>query len=576
MGKRKKKLTRAEKINYSKQANKAAKNKRLVLCRSLVNPNAIRREQINGIEHIIVSSYTLPDNIVMNGVLYPADEIEAGFETLERTLAPIEHPINANGEYISASDPEAIHNFHAGAFNTNVTRENGRVHIEKYINVQEALKTDRGKRLLDRINEIETNEKPRPIHTSTGLFLTIEELKEPKTNEYDDEYTMIGKDFVFDHDAILLDSTGAATPEQGVGMAINSDGNLVSVDKVFVQNTVKAATGLPLADSQRTWSKGAALRRVREHIGATDAPNATYGRYHLWYDDQNADNFGAYKLPFVDIVDGTPRAIPSALRNAAARLGQTQGPSTAEKTRIRGIIDRYLNRIRGNQMSMSYTQMIEQLELLIRNTIAADWMHIVDVYEDKVIFETGSGYYTVPFTISGDTITLSGIPVRVEKMVKYEPTINKSKGGDHMKTMILNALTEAGIDTEGLSDEQLMEKYNELIANGPEDEDDEEETEENQDSITNAMTKAIKSLSDKVEAISDKINANSDKEKTDLITTIVNSKKYPGMKEPALKLLPVETLKEMAANCTESHGLPFDINSDDKMNAFSAPADMPE
>ena len=149
------------KTRYKSQmlhSNKHA-NRVMVQCRTVVNRDAVRRETIDGVEHIIVSSATLPDDVVMNGGLYPAEEIAKGFESLELTLAPVEHPI-INGQYISANDPRAIHDFHAGAFNMNVRRENGRVHIDKYINVPEAMKTDRGKRLLDRIDELETNSDP--------------------------------------------------------------------------------------------------------------------------------------------------------------------------------------------------------------------------------------------------------------------------------------------------------------------------------------------------------------------------------------------------------------------------------
>lgn len=581
MGKRKKKMTRAEKINYAK-ANKP--DRRMVQCLSQVNARNISRQQINGVEHIIVSSWTLPDDIVMNDVLYPADEIEAGYSSLERTLAPIEHPINANGEYISAADPEAIHNFYAGAYNTNVTRENGRVHIEKHINVQEALRTDRGKRLLDRINEIETSDKPRPIHTSVALWLTLEKLDKPRTNAAGDQYSMIGRDFIYDHDAILLDSIGAATPEQGVGMAINSDGHRVSVDRVWMDAAVRASRNLPLADSGRTWSSSAALKRVRAQIGAEDAPNATYARYHLWFDAGNSENFGSYKLPFVDIVDGQARAIPAALRNAAARLSQTQGPSDAERTRISGIIDGYLNRLRGNQMAISYTQMVEQLEQLIKGTVAAEHMEIEDVYDDRVIFETESGYYQVPYTISGETITLAGIPIRVDKMVEYQPLINKSKGDEQMKQLILNALAKAGISTDGLSDDDLFAAYNKLLANqGPEDEDegagddtgDDGGGEAEPEAITKAVNKAVRPLLDKIEALSATVNADIDKQRAALIDIIVNSKKFTGLEKDDLELLATESLKKMASTCSEAHGIPFAMNTE-KTDAFSAPAEMPE
>lgn len=195
----------------------------MIQCRSNVKKDAIRRESINGVEHIIVSSMTMPDDIVMNRGLYPAEEINKSFHTLERTLAPVEHPSDNNGQFLSASDPEAIHNFHAGAFNMNVEKEGNRIKVDKYINVQEAQKTDRGLRLLDRINEIETSNDPRPIHTSTGIFLEVEPMGEAMENDDGLEYDWVARNMVFDHDAILLDSVGAAQPHQGVGMAVNGE-----------------------------------------------------------------------------------------------------------------------------------------------------------------------------------------------------------------------------------------------------------------------------------------------------------------------------------------------------------------
>lgn len=209
----------------------------LVQCATQVDREAVRRETIDGVEHIIVSSKTLPDNIVMNGGMYPAEEIAASFQSLERTLAPVEHPADSQGNFVSANDPIAIHNFYAGAFNANVRRENGRVLVDKVINVQEALKTDRGKRLLDRIEELETNSDPRPIHTSVGVFLEVEEVEGPKTNAAGQEYTWVARNMVFDHDAILLDSAGAAQPHQGVGMAVNRSGEEMEAQRVVLNQS---------------------------------------------------------------------------------------------------------------------------------------------------------------------------------------------------------------------------------------------------------------------------------------------------------------------------------------------------
>ena len=543
----------------------------MIQCAIKINKSSIKRKNINGVEHIIVNGKTLPFDIVMNNGLYPEDEIKKSYKTLERTLAPVEHPTDQHGNYISASDPIAIHNFHAGAFCENVRIENDSVAHDFVINVVEAKKTDRGKRLLDRIEELENNEKPRPIHTSVGAFLEVEQIDSPRTNSMGLKYNWIARNIVYDHNAILLDSVGAATPAQGVGMAVNNEGHKVSVDRAFVTTAIKAATNLPLAESRRTWNKSSALRRVKAKISATDMPNQAYARYHLWYDAGQSENFGAYKLPFVDIVEGEAMAIPAALRNAAARLSQTDGPSAAEKTRIGNIIDGYLNKLRANQMSMSYTQMIEQLEQQIKNTVAADYMIIEDVYEDHVIFETGAGYFTVPYTVSGDSVTLAGIPVRVDKMVEYQPKVNRKTGDEQMKELIINALAEAGISTDGLSDDALFAAYNELMTSKKE-----PDPKTDQADIVNAVNAAMAPITEQIKNLTAQVNASAEKAKGDLIQTIVNSKKYPGMTEDAAKLLPVDTLKEMAANCTQAHGIPLNTNADDNSNAFAAPVEMPE
>lgn len=227
----------------------------LIQCSSEVNRKAVTRKTINGVEHIVISSHTLPDDIVMNGGLYPAEEIAKSFETLEGTLAPIEHPIDPEGNFISAVDGFAINNFYAGVVNENVSRDNGRVSLDKVVNVPEALKTDRGKRLLDRINELETNDNPRPMHTSTGVFLDVEELKTPQTNSKGDKFTWIARNMVFNHDAILLDSIAAAQPHQGVGMAVNRDGDKIQVEQFTIKanddNSHREALSKALLSNQR-------------------------------------------------------------------------------------------------------------------------------------------------------------------------------------------------------------------------------------------------------------------------------------------------------------------------------------
>ena len=137
-----------------------------------------------------------------------------------------------------------------------------------------------------------------------------------------------------------------------------------------------------------------------------------------------------------------------------------------------------------------------------------------------------------------------------------------------MKELILNALADAGIATDGLSDDDLLTAYNKLQVK-------EEPGGGGDGDIAKAVENALKPFTDKVEALTTQLNAKDEEEVTKLVETIINSKKYPGMDEVAAKLLPVKSLQDMAANCGSAHGVPFSVNEGEG-DDFKAPADMPE
>lgn len=183
--------------------------------RSLVNSAGIKRETRNGKDVIVVPSRTLPDGVIMNNIMYPADEIATSFQSLNGTAAPLGHPMK-DGCFMACAEWDAIDDFYVGATNQNVRREEGFVYLDKVIRVDVANRTEKGKALLAAIDQ------SAPIHTSTGLFCNLEEV-------HGEEYTHIARNIEFDHDAILLNEYGAATPEQGVGMMVNAKGDKIEV-----------------------------------------------------------------------------------------------------------------------------------------------------------------------------------------------------------------------------------------------------------------------------------------------------------------------------------------------------------
>ena len=202
----------------------------------------------------VVPSYTLPDNCVMNNGLYPAEEIAKSYMTLEDTPAPAGHPYDAQGNYISASSPDGVLYFQCGIFNKNVQRVQDdtyghRVYVEKHIHVETAMKTERGKRIIEAIDA------GQPIHTSTGILMDQIEQSGAMNNK---QYSWVASGMLFDHDAILLDEEGAATPADGVGMMVNAhhfktirkSGALMHVNSVKINESMRDMESL-IADAVR-------------------------------------------------------------------------------------------------------------------------------------------------------------------------------------------------------------------------------------------------------------------------------------------------------------------------------------
>lgn len=204
-----------------------------------VNSQAIRRENYNGRPHLVLPSYTLPANVVMNGGLYTAAEIDAHYQGLEGTLAPLGHP-TVNGEFVSAFSPEGINVGHIGAWNRNVKKSGNRVYAEKWVDTTVANQTEGGRELLERVAAIERGEDVPPIHTSVAVFLDqLEASAEQKAQGIE----WVAKINAMDHDAILLYEVGAAQPEQGVGLMVNADADSAT--------PIKANSGALVGESYR-------------------------------------------------------------------------------------------------------------------------------------------------------------------------------------------------------------------------------------------------------------------------------------------------------------------------------------
>lgn len=112
---------------------------------------------------------------------------------------------------------------------------------------------------------------------------------------------------------------------------------------------------LPLADRDRPWDSDAALGRVREWAGIDGDGSLIdpdiqrkYRKAFFWVDEADADLFGAYKLPFADIIDGNLTAIPRGIFAAAASLRGARGGvflPTQDRPEVIRHVERYYEKM---------------------------------------------------------------------------------------------------------------------------------------------------------------------------------------------------------------------------------------
>lgn len=248
----------------------------LVTILNRVNNAAIRRiKNDRGDLIYVVPSYTLPDNVVMNGGLYPPEEIEQGYKSLEDTPAPAGHPMDSDGNFVTANTPDGILYYQCGIFNKNVQRVEDdnygfRVYVEKHIHVSTAMQTDRGRAIIEAID------KNQPIHTSTGILLNRVDESGVSVNGKD--YTWRAEGMQFDHDAILLNEEGAATPSDGVGMMVN-------------HNLIKQVTheGQSLSVNSATLDVNQSFNDLRELLQTKLQKKFGDDETHVWLNDFGDD-----------------------------------------------------------------------------------------------------------------------------------------------------------------------------------------------------------------------------------------------------------------------------------------------
>lgn len=463
---------------------------------------------------------------VMNGMLYPKDScMELAnhlMATNKRVPAPLSHPSDADGNFLSASDPITFSAHNVFAFDTDWRIVGDKLVSNTYIDMKRAAENPEAQWLIER-----TNGK-QPIDRSTGLELMVRE--EDGFGPDGEPYNLVCHVIVnLDHSAILDPDRepGAKNNVEAVGMFTNAQGDSIDVVEVEIANASTPAMRLPLAPRDTNWDGAAAEGRIREYTGSTDAPSSNYRKFFMFFDQANADQFTAYKLPFADIINGKPHVIPAAISAIQGALSGARGGvdiPDADKQRIQYFVTAYQSRIEREQSTMANASHNASDQGSIANIINK----IIEVFG----FKPKAGY-------NADGLT----------------TVNNNEADQMKKEEIIAAFNAAGIKTEGLSDESLLAVYNSLTKQEgkpegkPEDKkaacaDGEED--DKKAMVDNAkLLDAINALTAKVEAVELAANASARTEIEAMAEQVAGLN--IGLTANAAKLLPKAELESILA-----------------------------
>ena len=210
----------------------------------------ISEQVIDGDMHYIIKNVVpLVDDVVMNGGMYPSDEIKKSYNGLNGNPAPYNHPV-VDGSYVSAHNIRAVNQYHVGSWIENASHDGGKVLVDLKVNKVIAGRSEKGRELLGRIEALMNSaDGAEPIHVSTGLLLNREAAEGTSKGK---KYTWIARNMEWDHLAILPPGVpGAGTPEDGVGIfATNGE----DIERVVV-NLEESAIPDESANKIKWWQR---------------------------------------------------------------------------------------------------------------------------------------------------------------------------------------------------------------------------------------------------------------------------------------------------------------------------------
>jgi len=167
----------------------------------------IEMKVLNGERHLVGRAVLIVEG-VLNGLLYPLEELEIHPDAWNGRPIPIDHPTNERGEFLSANDLAVFEKNIGQLMNSRI--EGNALVADLWMN-EAKLRKQNPKLLLKIVNK-------EFIEVSTGLFIEIEE----QAGEFNGvKFYGIARNYKPDHLALLPNDIGACSGKDGCGLRSN-------------------------------------------------------------------------------------------------------------------------------------------------------------------------------------------------------------------------------------------------------------------------------------------------------------------------------------------------------------------
>lgn len=403
----------------------------------------IRRDHYDGKEYIVAPMAILAEGVLVGGdgepTYYPDEEVGRNPASWNHKPFVAGHPM-VNGKHVPACDPATLERQGLGLI-FNSTKDD-KLRCEAWI--------DPIKAAIVEPRVLENLDNGVVMEVSTGLFAA--NYKTPgKFNEKD--YTRVAKNYQPDHVALLLDSVGAYSIEDGGGLLqINEDTRIDRVEFLHNRKWTEAERhALPEEDF------GDPKKRLYPIKSQEDVNSAK----HLIGKAGNPDQV---KKRIIEIAKRKGLNIPAewhhgVTTNEASTIGNsTDMLSSTDTSKVVKMSHSNLRRALGDKL-----RTIKGTDKSKTGTASAPsdnyqgYTYVEDVYDDYFIYsDTDGKLYKQGYSQDGTDVNLKGKATPAKRVTEYRDAVSNAYIGNSYTQVSLRELESMTVKTNEAGNVQVI------------------------------------------------------------------------------------------------------------------------